>query len=62
MLLRPLNEMHRHLLVLSQGVYKLQLLLLLLFLSFSNKVIPQLDKTLGRTGQTLRACTAAEAF
>ena len=31
-------------------------------LSFFNKVIPQLDKTLGRTGQTLRACTAAEAF
>ena len=25
------------------------------------KVIPQVDKTLGRTGQTLRACTAAEA-
>ena len=25
-------------------------------LSFSNKVIPQLDKTLGRTGQTLRVC------
>ena len=30
--------------------------------SFSNKVIPQLGKTLGRTGQTLRACTVAEAF
>ena len=26
------------------------------FVSFSNKVIPQLDKTLGWTGQTLRAC------
>ena len=31
-------------------------------LSFSNKVIPQLDKTLSRTGQTLRACTVAEGF
>ena len=31
-------------------------------LSFSNEVIPQLDKTLGRTGQTFRACTAAEAL
>ena len=26
------------------------------------KGIPQLDKTLGRTGQTLTACTVAEAF
>ena len=26
------------------------------------KVIPQLEKTLGRTGQTLRACTVAEAL
>ena len=26
------------------------------------KGIPQLDKTLGRTGQTLVACTVAEAF
>ena len=31
-------------------------------LSFSYKVIPQLDKTLGRTGQTLRAYTVVEAF
>ena len=31
-------------------------------LRFSNKVIPQLDKTFGRTGQTLRPCTASEAL
>ena len=34
------------------------------FLSFCSVVegIPQLNKTPGRTGQTLRACTPAEAF
>ena len=26
------------------------------------KGIPQLDKTLGQTGQTLRACTEAEVY
>ena len=39
-----------------------ELLALIGSLSFSNKVIPQLDKTLGGSGQTLRACTAAEVF
>ena len=27
-----------------------------------NKTLGKLDKTVGRTGQTLRACTAAECF
>ena len=31
-------------------------------LAFLIKGIPQLDKTFGQTGQTLRACTGEEAF
>ena len=52
----PSHKMHR------AGQRCFELLALIASLSFSNKVIPQLDKTLGQTGQTLRACTMAEAF
>ena len=38
MLLWPLSQMHWHLLVLSQGGYKLQLLLLYYYLSSQEKI------------------------